>query len=80
MNALIYILLSTFIISLCSLLGVLFLSLKEKRLEKILLSLISLSAGALIEGAFLHLIPESVEKNSGLSMFTIILLGFTMFF
>jgi zinc and cadmium transporter len=56
------------------------LSLKEKFLEKILLTLVSLSAGALIGGAFLHLIPESVKKSSELSIFIFVLIGFTLFF
>jgi zinc and cadmium transporter len=60
--------------------GIFTLSLKEKRLEKILLSLVSLSAGALIGGAFLHLIPESIEKWDGINIFIVILAGFTLFF
>jgi len=80
MNTFFYILISTFIISLGSFIGVLALSLKDKYLEKILLSLVSLSAGALIGGAFLHLIPESLEKNSELNIFIVILLGFSAFF
>jgi len=80
MNTFIYILISTFIISLVSLVGVFTLSLKAKYLKRILLSLVSLSAGALIGGAFLHLIPESLEKESGLNLFIIVLIGFTIFF
>jgi len=80
MNTLLYILISTFVISLASLVGVLTLSLNAKRLENILLYFVSLSAGALIGGAFLHLIPESVERNSGVNIFILVLFGFTAFY
>jgi len=48
MSTLIYILLSTFLISLISFIGVFALSLKEKLLNKILLVLVALSAGSLM--------------------------------
>src|SRR3989344_8773013 len=46
-----------------SLVGVLALSFGEKKLHKILLILVSLSAGTLMGGAFLHLLPEVVEEQ-----------------
>ncbi len=57
----IYILLASIITSLISLIGVFFLSFSTKRLKKIIMFLVSLSAGALLGNAFLHLIPEAVE-------------------
>ena len=63
MNALLWILLSTFLVSLISLIGILALMLKEKVLDKILLILVALAAGALMGGAFLHLIPEAVHES-----------------
>ena len=57
-----YIVLSTLIISLGSLVGIFTLSLKEEFLSKILLKLVALSSGALLGGAFLHLMPEGIEK------------------
>ncbi len=80
MNTFTHILISTLIVSSGSLIGLLTFSLKEKLLERILLHMVSLSAGALIGGAFLHLIPESVEKGFGLNLFIIVLLGFITFF
>lgn len=59
MTTLSLILLSTFVISLGSLIGVFTLSLKPKKLEQILLYLVSLAAGAMMGAAFLHLLPES---------------------
>lgn len=57
----IYILLASIITSLISLVGVFFISFSTKRLKKIIMFLVSLSAGALLGNAFLHLIPEAVE-------------------
>lgn len=77
---LVYILLATFLVSLISFVGVICLALKESILNKILLVLIGLSAGALMGGAFLHLLPEAVEKTTGLNVYLFVLLGFILFF
>ncbi|ODS36665.1 MAG: zinc/iron permease [Candidatus Altiarchaeales archaeon WOR_SM1_86-2] len=84
-NTLLWILGSTFLISLIAFVGVLTLFLKEKLLNKILLILVSLSAGALIGGAFLHLLPEAILKTNAdpemvLNIFLYLLLGFCLFF
>jgi zinc and cadmium transporter len=71
---------STFIISLISFIGIFTLALKDKLLDKIVLLLVSLSAGALMGGAFLHLLPESVELSEGLDVFLFVLVGFALFF
>jgi len=73
------ILLSTFIVSLISLIGILFLSLKEKLFSKILLLLVSFASGTLLGGAFLHLIPESLATFNE-NVFVAILLGIVVFF
>src|SRR4030042_1618843 len=80
-----YILISTFLISLLAFVGAVILFLKEKFLDKILLILVSFAAGALIGGAFLHLMPEAIEKvGSGegplLKVFFYLLLSFCAFF
>ncbi len=85
MSILFYILLSTFLISLIAFIGALTLFLKEKLLDKILLVLVAFSAGALIGGAFLHLIPETIvkvgtEEDQLLKVFLYLLLGFCTFF
>ncbi len=80
MNTLIAILISTVLISLIAFIGILALALKDKLQEKLLLVLVSLSAGALMGGAFLHLIPESVEKFAVDKVFIYVLVGFTLFF
>lgn len=85
MSILFYILISTFLISGISFVGALTLVLKEKFLEKILLVLVAFSAGALIGGAFLHLLPEAIEKigfgdNQLLGIFLFLIFGFSFFF
>jgi len=80
MSTLFYILISNFIISLGGLIGVLTLTINEKLLQKILLFLVSLSAGAMMGGAFIHLLPEAQEKYRNGNMFIIVLLSFIFFF
>ena len=80
MEKLIFITTATFLISFASLVGVFTLSIKEKILSKFLLSLISLSAGALMGGAFLHLLPEASEKLNSGNMYQIVLFSFILFF
>jgi zinc and cadmium transporter len=81
MNENFYIIFSIIIISLISFVGVLFFMLKEKFLKKILLFLVALSAGSLLGGAFLHLIPEIIrEGNFTLNTSLLILGGIILFF
>lgn len=75
-----WILISTFAVSLISLVGIFTFAIKDKILERILFLLIGFSAGALIGGAFLHLIPESLEQGNPQQVFFYIILGFTLFF
>jgi len=71
---------SSLAVSLISLVGVLGFFLKEKLLNRILLILIGFSAGGLIGGAFLHLIPEALEKAGADFVFLIVITGFILFF
>jgi zinc and cadmium transporter len=85
MGSLIWILGSSFAISLIAFIGALTLFLREKLLNKILLILVAFSAGALIGGAFLHLIPEviievGVNEVLILKVFSYLLFGFCIFF
>ncbi|TAN62195.1 ZIP family metal transporter [bacterium] len=74
------ILISTFIVSIVSLIGVVTLSIQERFLKAILFFLIAFSAGALLGGAFLHLIPEAIEKTDPAKVFTVVTVGFVLFF
>ncbi|MCK5635946.1 MAG: ZIP family metal transporter [Thermoplasmatales archaeon] len=75
-----YIVLTTFAIALIAFIGVFTLAMRERLLNKILLILVSLSAGVLMGGAFLHLLPEAVEKSEGTDIFLFVLAGFILFF
>ncbi len=71
---------ASIVVSLISFIGVVSLFLKDNVLEKIMLLLISFSAGALIGGAFLHLIPEAVEKSGQNGVYVWVIVGFILFF
>lgn len=73
-------LVATVIVSAVSFVGVLTLAFKEKFLNKIVLLLVGFSAGALIGGAFLHLIPEALEKYTSDALFLYVILGFVAFY
>lgn len=79
MNTLFLIILSTFLVSLVSFIGVLTLSLNKNLLNKIVFYLVSLSIGGLMGGAFLHLLPEAAEKLSTENVFLYTLWGFFLF-
>lgn len=76
-----YTLASVFIVSAISLVGVITLSINQKRLHKILLYLVSFSAGALLGDVFIHMIPQIVEEKAfTLQTSFIILGGIVLFF
>lgn len=80
MQILLSIIIATFVISLCGLIGVFTLSIQEAKLSRILMLLVALSAGALMGGAFIHLLPEAVEVLEPTVVFGIVLFSFVSFF
>jgi zinc and cadmium transporter len=58
-----YSLTSVMVVSLVSLIGVFALAISEKKLERVLIYMISFSAGALFGDAFIHLLPEAIEES-----------------
>lgn len=78
MIILVDILIAVFVVSLISFAGVLTLIFKKRFLEKLIPVLVSFAAGALIGGAFFHLLPESVE--SGGSPFLMCVFGIVLFY
>lgn len=74
-------LVSVFIVSVVSVIGLAFISMREDRLRRAVLILVSFSAGALLGDAFMHLLPEAVEERSfGMEISGGILLGILVFF
>ncbi|MBT6402651.1 ZIP family metal transporter [Candidatus Woesearchaeota archaeon] len=79
-NIWVYTLLSVVIVSLISLVGVMAISIKKNALNKMLILLVSLSAGVMIGDAFLHLIPEAAANGFTTQTALLILMGITFFF
>lgn len=77
----VYILISTFIISLISLLGGLLIYFKKDLAEAFSLHLLSLAAGVLLATAILDLLPEAIEASAGSeSVYLLIITGILLFF
>ncbi len=66
------------IVSLISLVGVFFISLSKKKLNRIVNYLVAIASGALLGGAFIHILPEIME--AGPQMFLFVLFGILFFF
>lgn len=80
MDAFVWIILATVGVSLLSLVGIFTLSLSDRILKKILLALVGLSAGTLLGGAFIHLLPEAIDTIAHETAFMLVLVGFLAFF
>ena len=72
------ILLTVFLVSIISLIGIFSLLLKEEVTDKSLFILVSFAAGSLLGAAFLDLIPEAVEETP--DIFIYVLSGILIFF
>lgn len=66
---------STFIISVVALIGIIFLWLHQEKLKKIVIYLVSFSAGALLGDVFIHLLPEIIEVDFSIYTSLFILSG-----
>jgi zinc and cadmium transporter len=74
-------LLSVFVVSLISLIGVFTISIKDEKLGKVLLYFVSFAAGALLGDAFIHIMPEAIEQYGfGILVSLSILAGMMVFF
>lgn len=67
------------VVSLVSLIGIVAFFVSSKKIDRILIYLVSLSVGTLLGGAFLHLVPEAFSEN-GEKVSYYILLGLFVFF
>mgnify|MGYP000179700243 FL=1 len=77
---LLYVLLATFLDGLISLVGIFSLWVREKTLDKLVFVLVSFSTGALLGGAFFHLLEESLENLEPRMSFSMLIMGFSLFF
>lgn len=76
-----YAIISVLIVSLISLVGLLTISIKINKLKKLLIYMVSFSAGALFGDVFFHLLPEIVEpKGFTLKIALSLLLGILLSF
>ena len=77
-----YTIISVIVVSLVSFVGIITLFFRKKKIDRLLLILVSISAGTLFGGAFFHLIPEAVEESGSFSVSIsfLILAGITIFF
>jgi len=77
-----YIIVSVLIVSATSLIGILTFLIQNKKLDKIILYLVSFSVGALFGDVFIHLLPEafkeSINATVGLYILAGILFSFIM--
>jgi zinc and cadmium transporter len=80
MEILLWIILMTVIDGLIALVGSLFLGFSKERLKRFLFILVAFSAGALLSGAFFHMMSESLEVLTPDTAFTYLLVGFILFF
>ena len=71
---------SVVVVSLISLIGIFTFYIKKEKLNKSLIFLVSLSAGTLMGGAFLHLIPEAYSGEDKTLVSMLILFGIVTFF
>jgi len=81
MYDLVAILASVIIVSLMSLMGIIFIGLNERLLSRITTILVGFASGTLLGGAFLHLLPEAISSNIGtLTVFLYTIAGIIVFF
>jgi zinc and cadmium transporter len=71
---------SVLLVSAVSLVGIVTLALKEAKLRRILLYLVSFSAGTMLGGAFIHLIPEAAEGGFSITLSSSVLFGIVFSF
>lgn len=73
---------TTVLISFLAWIGVFTLFLRDDLLDHILLVLVALAAGAMLGGAFFHLLPRSIAAAEGdlIPVFVVLVIGFSTFY
>ena len=80
MSTFLQVMLASLIVSAGGLIGVVSLVVNQQKLRGFLILLVGLAAGALMGGAFLHLLPEAVELLEPQTVFLVVLVSFVGFF
>jgi len=80
MIAQIYAIISVILVSFISLIGIITIFMKERKIERTLLYFVSFAAGAFFGDVFFHLLPESIKNGFSLSVSISILGGIIIFF
>lgn len=80
MNTLLMILLATFINGLVAFVGIFSIGLSNKLFKKLIFVFVAFSAGALLSGAFFHIIPEALDELPAMQVSLFVLTGFVVFF
>jgi len=75
-----WILLATFLNGLVAFVGSITLLLNKKMFKRVLIVLVAFSTGALLGGAFFHLLAESLGEMPAQDAFIILIIGFSTFF
>lgn len=75
-----WILFAALVDSFIAFVGAFSLFLKKNTFEKLIFALVAFSAGALLSGAFFHMLAESIEKLPVMLAFEILFFGFCLFF
>jgi zinc and cadmium transporter len=81
MDDLVAILASVTVVSLISFIGVIFISLKDSLLRRIVMVLVGFASGTLLGGAFFDLLPEAVDMiQPPVTIFYFVIFGIVVFF
>ncbi len=80
MDTLSWIILATLVDGLVALVGVFTLGMRKKLFDMLVFLLVAFSAGALLGGAFFHLLVESVDQIALNAALVYLILGFALFF
>ena len=82
---LLWIILANLVVSSIALIGIITIGVNDKFLKEIVIFLVALSAGGLLDGGFLHLLPEGVGEAEALGLgelnvYLAVIAGFILFF
>lgn len=75
-----WIFISTLLVSLIGLVGIIFFFIKDKYLKRLLIFLVSFASGTLFSGALYHLFSESLEHLELKESINFLIIGFLVFF